>query len=54
LDDGFKFQKRQGLKREERDLSVIIFELRLDGGLISHKPEGSLARLPALTGTLLD
>jgi hypothetical protein len=44
LDCGFKIWKTQGSKREEKDLSVIIFELGLDGGLISLKGRDSLAR----------
>jgi hypothetical protein len=44
MDCGSNFQEAQGVKREEKDLPVIIFELRLGGGLISPKPEGSLAR----------
>jgi hypothetical protein len=41
MDGGHKFQEAQGVKRKEKDLSVNTFELGLDGGLISQKPEGS-------------
>jgi hypothetical protein len=44
MDGGFKNWKAQGSKREEKDLSVNTFELGVDGGLISRKPEGSLAK----------
>jgi hypothetical protein len=44
MDCGSNFQEAQGVKREEKDLPVIIFELRLDGGLISLKDRDSLAR----------
>jgi hypothetical protein len=44
MDCGFKFQKAQGLKRVKQDLSVIIFDSRVDGGLIPRKPGGSLAK----------
>jgi hypothetical protein len=47
MDCGFKIWKTQGSKREEKDLSVIIFELGLDGGLISLKDRDSLARTTA-------
>jgi hypothetical protein len=52
LDCGFKTWKTQGSKREEKDLSVIIFELGLDGGLIPRKGEGSLAKRQGRIGTL--
>jgi hypothetical protein len=44
MDCGSNFQEAQGVKREEKDLPAIIFELRLDGGLIPGKPGGSLAK----------
>jgi hypothetical protein len=44
MDGGFKNWKAQGSKQEEKDLSVNTFELGVDGGLISRKPEGSLAK----------
>jgi hypothetical protein len=51
LDGGFNFQEAQGVKWEEKDLSVNTFKLQVDCGLIAGKAEGSLARLLALTGT---
>jgi hypothetical protein len=53
LDCGHKIQEAQGVKREEKDLSAITFELELDGGFISKKVGVSLAKTPPLTGTLL-
>jgi hypothetical protein len=44
MDCGFKIQEAQGVKREGKDLPVNTFELGLDGGLISQKPEGSSAK----------
>jgi hypothetical protein len=44
LDGGFNFREGQGLKREEKDLPVISFELHADCGLIPQKGEGSLAK----------
>jgi hypothetical protein len=49
MDCGHKFQEAQGGKREEKDLSVNTFELGVDGGLISQKGRGSLAKLAAET-----
>jgi hypothetical protein len=47
MDRGHKFQEAQGGKWEEKDLSVNTFELGVDGGLISQKGRGSLAKLAA-------
>jgi hypothetical protein len=44
MDYGFNFQRSQGVKREGKGLPVNIFGLGLDGGLISHEPEGSLTK----------
>jgi hypothetical protein len=44
MDCGFKIQEAQGVKREGKGLPVNTFELGLDGGLISQKPKGSLAK----------
>jgi hypothetical protein len=44
LDGGFKFQETQGVKRKEKDLSAIIFDSRVDGGLIPQKGRDSLAK----------
>jgi hypothetical protein len=50
MDCGFKIPEAQGSKREEKDLTVIIFELRVDCGLIPRKLRGSLTKLPQLKG----
>jgi hypothetical protein len=39
-------QEAQGSKREEKDLTAIIFELRVDCGLIPRKLRGSLTKWP--------
>jgi hypothetical protein len=44
MDRGHKFQEAQGVKREEKDLIVINFELQVDCGLISQKGRDSLAK----------
>jgi hypothetical protein len=44
MDGGFKNRKAQGSKRVKQDLTIIIFEPRVDCGLISRKPEVSLAK----------
>jgi hypothetical protein len=45
-----KSRKPRGVKREEKDLSANIFELRLDRRLIREKLRGSLERSPGRTG----
>jgi hypothetical protein len=50
LDGGFKNQKAQGSKREEKDLSANTFELEMDGGLIPQKGRSSLTKSPWLKG----
>jgi hypothetical protein len=44
MDCGYENWKAQGSKSIKQDLTVIIFELRVDCGLIPEKPEGSLAK----------
>jgi hypothetical protein len=44
MDCGYENWKAQGSKSIQQDLTVIIFELRVDCGLIPEKPEGSLAK----------
>jgi hypothetical protein len=44
MDCGFKIQEAQGPKSLKQDLSVIIFDSRVDGGLIPRKPGGSLTK----------
>jgi hypothetical protein len=44
MDCGHKFQETQGVKRKEKDLSAIIFDSRVDGGLILQKGRDSLAK----------
>jgi hypothetical protein len=50
MDCGHKFQETQGVKREEKDLSVNTFELGVDGGLFSQKGRDSLAKRASRTG----
>jgi hypothetical protein len=55
MDGGFKNRKAQGSKRVKQDLTIIIFELRVDCGLISRKNRGSLAkRLVEAVSSILD
>jgi hypothetical protein len=55
MDGGFKNQKAQGSKRVKQDLTIIIFELRVDCGLISRKNKGSLAKwLVEAVSSILD
>jgi hypothetical protein len=44
MDCGYENWKAQGSKSIKQDLTVVIFELRVDCGLIPEKPEGSLAK----------
>jgi hypothetical protein len=50
MDCGHQIQEVQGVKRKEKDLSAITFELERDGGLIPQKGRGSLTKLPQLKG----
>jgi hypothetical protein len=50
MDCGYENWKAQGSKSIKQDLTVIIFELRVDRGLIPRKLRGSLTKLPRLKG----
>jgi hypothetical protein len=51
MDCGYETWKAQGSKSIKQDLTVIIFELRVDRGLISRKGRDSLAKRQGRTGT---
>jgi hypothetical protein len=45
LDGGHENWKAQGLKSIKQDLTIVIFELRVDCELILEKARDSLAKL---------